>query len=73
MRIFDCGLLRWYRRRNKIFLADAAAFIGRHPMSLSYYENGKSDIRMKDFTSLCRLYNVEPKSFFVEKAGEKNG
>ena len=71
MKTFDHGKLRQIRRQKKLKLAEAAQKINKSGITLSNYENGKSDIGAAQLAKLCAFYQVDPQGFFVETVRNK--
>ena len=71
MKTFDHGRLRQIRRQKKLKLTEAARKINKSGVTLSNYENGKSDIGAALLVKLCAFYEVAPEDFFVETVRNK--
>lgn len=44
---------------------EAARYLNKSKITLSRWENGKSDIPVKDFRKLCSLYKVNESNIFL--------
>lgn len=44
---------------------EAARYLKKSKITLSRWENGKSDIPVKDFRKLCSLYKVNESNIFL--------
>lgn len=55
-----------HRAELKMTLTEVAKLTTIHATTLSDYERGgESNMKMENFLSLCNLYDIDPREFFV--------